>query len=230
MNKFFAIVFAYMISISSAFANDAPESIFADIIASDKGMKSEEVRIIITKGSKELTAAQKQGIRVLSMRIDTRNDHFSAVVATSKNTQFEVKGKFEKIRQVPVLSRAFKKNELIMAADIAYVDASEKQLSRGYVIEEKALIGKIAKRDIAANKPIMPSLLTEEKVITKGAMVTAIYKSDLLQLSDTVEAMEDGAIGETIRLKNTNSSKVIHGKVTAANTVELTTLKQFASN
>lgn len=234
MGKFLAIIFAYMLSISSAFAattaTDNGESIFADIIASDQGMQASDFRIIIMKGGKELNAARSQGIRVVSMKIDTRNDNFMAVIARANNSTFEVKGKFEKIRQIPVLSRAFKKEEVITAADISYTGVEESKLRRGYITEASTLIGKVATRDIAANRPVMPSLIANEKVVLKGAMVTAIYKSDLLQLSDTVQAMEDGAIGESIRLKNTNSNKVIRGKVTAVNTVELTTLKQLASN
>mgnify|MGYP000629663969 CR=1 FL=1 len=230
MNKFLAIIFAYMLSISSAFASDKAESVFADIIASDQGMKAEQVRIIITKGSKELEAAKPAGIRVLSMRIDTRADNFSATVASGYTNKFEVKGKFEKIRLVPVLSQNIKKDAMITASDITYTDISEKQISRGYVTKETDLIGKVAARDIMAGKPVLPTLLASEKLILKGAIVTAIYKSDLLQLQNSVTAMEDGRVGETIRLKNTDSNRVIHGRVTAANTVELTTLNQLASN
>ncbi len=219
-----------MLSVSNAFAADNVEAVFADIIASDKGMKAEQVRIIITKGNKELEAAKLTGIRVVSMKIDTRTDNFSAVVVNGHSNRFEVKGKFEKIRQIPVLSRSLEKDEKITTSDIAYIGIEERKLRRGYVTDENALIGKVAARGIAAGKPVMPSLLASEKVISKGAMVTAIYKSELLQLSDSVLAMEDGAVGEVIRLKNTNSNKVIHGKVTAANTVELTSLKQLASN
>ena len=235
MNKFFAIIFAYMLSVSSAFAGnilaaETPEAMFANLIATDQGVKPAQVRIIITKGSQELAAGKQAGLRIVSLKIDTHSDNFFANVSAGYENPFEVKGKYEKIRPIPVLSHNMEKDAVITTADITYIDVSEKLLNRGYLTDETALVGKRATRSIPANKPVMPSTLANAKLVLKGNMVTATYKSDLITLQNSVVAMEDGTVGEIIKLKNVSSNKIITGKVTAQNNVELNIQNQLASN
>ena len=229
MAKFAAVLFAYMLSVSSAFAADSAESIFAGLIANDQGIASKNVRVIITKGTKEIASA-KGSIRIISLKLDTKFDNFYATVSAANLGKFDVMGKYEKLRQVPVLSRRVNKNETILAEDITYQDVNEKILSRGIITDENKIIGKGANRPINIGKPITAQMLTAPIVISKGSSVKAIYKSELLTIENSAVAMEDGAMGATIRLKNENSNKVIRGKVTAENTVELTPLSQVASN
>lgn len=227
MNRFLTIVFAYMLSTSSAFASNNAESLIAGIIASDQGVRVENVRVIIKQGSEQVQ--NKSDLRVISLKLDTKFDNFSATLASGNTDPFVISGKFEKMRKVPTLTRKVNKGETIMASDIGSMEVNEKLLSRGLLTDESIIIGKGAARAIMPNKPLTAQMLVAATVITKGSNVTAIYKSNALTLQNTVTAMEDGAMGETIRLKNTESNRVIHGRITAANTVELTTLNQLAS-
>ena len=58
-------------------------------------------------------------------------------------------------------------------------------------------------------------------MIKKGDEVTAIYTYKGLQITSKMEALEDGAEGQRIKLLNTKSHKEISGKVLDNKTVEI---------
>jgi len=221
-----------MISVSSAFAvaPTSADEMFAKAIATDQGVKPKQVRVMIVKGKKELESA-KTSIKLLSIRIDKRFDNFYANVRIDDSADFEVNGKFEKVTRIPVLSRKITRDEIITAADITYMDVNEKLLVRGIVTDEKQLIGKGVAKTVFPQKAIMPSSLTAAKFISRGATVTTVFKNNLLTIESTAVALEDGAEGEVIRLKNPDSNRVIRGTVTEQNRVIISdNIKQVASN
>jgi flagella basal body P-ring formation protein FlgA len=240
MSKFLAIVFAYMLSISSAIAMErvasdnvvtiSAQNALAEIIANDQGLKPNNLRVIIIKGKNALATVQGQNLRVVSLKIDTRFDKFYAILSNGTNN-FEISGKFERVRQIPVMARKMLKGETITKADITYTNVNEKIISRGYIADEKLLIGKALTRMVQENKPVMAESLEAAAVVKKDSMVTATYKSGSVILQDNLMALEDGAVGDVIRLKNTNSQRVAKGKVISENNVEITPVnKQLASN
>lgn len=56
-------------------------------------------------------------------------------------------------------------------------------------------------------------------VIQKGAAVTLVYEGQTLKLSVPAESLEDGGIGEVIRVRNMQSKKIIAARVLNAETV-----------
>ena len=78
----------------------------------------------------------------------------------------------------------------------------------------------------------MSEILKEGKLITssdvgnkilvhKGDVITAVYKNMKMQITAKVEAMEDGAQGDKIEVKNTKSGKTFHAEVLNAAMVEV---------
>lgn len=231
MTKFLTIVFAYMLSVSSAFAaTDNADAYFAQLIAAEKGVKPANIRVIIVKGKTELEAVKSE-LKVLSLRIDDRFDNFYAKVVADNSALFEVNGKFERIRKAPVLSRKITRDETITAADITYIDINEKAVERGIITDANQLIGKGVAKTIFPNRAIMPASITAPKFISRGNTVKTIFKNNLLTIESSAIALEDGLEGDVIRLKNSDSNRIIRGKVTKENTVLISNnSKELASN
>jgi flagella basal body P-ring formation protein FlgA len=55
-------------------------------------------------------------------------------------------------------------------------------------------------------------------VVSKGQMLTLVYKGDYLKLSVPVESLEDGGIGSTIRVRNVQSRRVVAARIVDAET------------
>ena len=63
--------------------------------------------------------------------------------------------------------------------------------------------------------------LRPAKLIGKGDIVTLTYVLNSLELVVSLESLEDGRLGDKIRLKNTESGEVIKGKVTGKGSVDM---------
>lgn len=74
-------------------------------------------------------------------------------------------------------------------------------------------------RPLGANEAISTTDLKPLSAIKKGEKITLVYNKGGIHLSVLVEAMEDGALGDTILVRNLDSKKQIYGKVQDQNTV-----------
>ncbi len=74
-------------------------------------------------------------------------------------------------------------------------------------------------RPLGANEAISTTDLKPLSAIKKGEKITLVYDKGGIHLSVLVEAMEDGALGDTILVRNLDSKKQIYGKVQDQNTV-----------
>lgn len=74
-----------------------------------------------------------------------------------------------------------------------------------------------------ATLPPAPGARTiAEAAVRRGEMVTLVYEAPGLSLSMRARALEDGAIGQSVRLLNTSSNRTIEGVVTGPNTARAT--------
>ena len=87
--------------------------------------------------------------------------------------------------------------------------------------DDYKLVGKQAVRTLKAGKPVSEKDVREEVIVGKGQDVLVVYKNKGLQITSKMEALEDGAKGERIKLLNTKSGKEVAGKVVDKNMVEV---------
>lgn len=74
-------------------------------------------------------------------------------------------------------------------------------------------------RPIGAMQPIAASDLEPKATVQKGQKLKLLYNKGNIRVTALVEAMEDGALGELILVRNLDSKKQIYGMVHDANTV-----------
>ena len=84
------------------------------------------------------------------------------------------------------------------------------------------LVGNMPRRPIAAGQPIRISDVLPNFVINNGDLVTVILKSGTMMLTARAEALQKGAVGDVIRVRNNQSRKVLETRVIAADTVTIT--------
>lgn len=66
---------------------------------------------------------------------------------------------------------------------------------------------------IGAGQPLGERCLRMRTVITRGKMVDALVKSGPMEITTKVEALEDGAPGQMIRIRNPKSKREFRGRV-----------------
>ena len=124
-------------------------------------------------------------------------------------------------RRIAVLASAVPRATPIKAADVVLREHDIGRLVGGYFLDEKEIIGKLAKRPLSAGMVISPNELSAPRWVTRGQVVTLFTDSAGLQVRAQGEALADGAENQLVKVRNVVSGKVISGLVTAPGIVRV---------
>ena len=138
-----------------------------------------------------------------------------------KFAETDLIGKYFLLTEVYVPARTINKGEIIKSSDLKAEQIREARLKETQVYEKDKLLGKEAKRILKEGKLITSSDVGNKILVHKGDVITAVYKNMKMQITAKVEAMEDGAQGDKIEVKNTKSGKTFHAEVLNAAMVEV---------
>lgn len=94
-------------------------------------------------------------------------------------------------------------------------------LYSGYFKTMEELDGFVARRPIPAEQVMTPALVNPAKMVNRGEKVMIMAEGPGLSIRASGHAMEDGAYGELIRVKNTSSNKVVEGRITAPGLIQV---------
>jgi flagellar basal body P-ring formation protein FlgA len=103
-----------------------------------------------------------------------------------------------------------------MLADQPLTDSA----ARGAIaLSHDQLVGKMAKRTLLPGKPIPLAAIDNPRVIRNGAEVTMVYIDGALTITTVGAAMQDGAIGDLIKVRNQDSGVTVQGRIRADGSV-----------
>jgi len=76
-------------------------------------------------------------------------------------------------------------------------------------------------RDLMSGAPLRSSDIRRATMVRQGQLVTMVVgEKSTFQVVSRVEALQDGRMGEQVRLRNTESGRVISGIVSGPNLVK----------
>lgn len=87
-----------------------------------------------------------------------------------------------------------------------------------------ALVGKVATKTILPNRLILPSAVIEGNIVEAGQNVRVVYQTDTISISMLGVALEDGIVGDTIRIRNQDSARIIAGRISNDGTIYVSAL------
>jgi len=90
----------------------------------------------------------------------------------------------------------------------------------GGVLTLDSVLGKVAKRDIRAGEVVKERDLEPNFVVKRGRPVRIIYEANGIHVELPAIALENGAVGDIIKVRNVSTGKVIVCKVIGENTVK----------
>lgn len=93
---------------------------------------------------------------------------------------------------------------------------------RSFYSEVQQLQGQEAKRRIRANQVVSASLVKNARLVLRGEQLKIVANHQGIAASTLGEAMQDGARGELIRVRNLSSDKLIDAMVMEAGVVSST--------
>ena len=110
---------------------------------------------------------------------------------------------------------------VINSNDLEFVTRRYSQLNHGYYESDKRLINMEAKRNIKAGQILTPALVKAQKLVLRGQHVTIVAENKGLNLRVKGKALMDGKKGQTIKVRNLSSKKLIYARVVSPGIVKV---------
>ncbi|SDX55266.1 flagella basal body P-ring formation protein FlgA [Allochromatium warmingii] len=132
-----------------------------------------------------------------------------------------VPAQIERHLMVVVLNRPVSREQIIDYDDIRLERQAVSSLTNGYFTEATAVVGMAADRRLMPGQVLTSDHLVARQLIERGQEVLIISERPGLVVRMKGIALEGGAKGERIRVRNRTSKRIIEGYVEASGTVRV---------
>ena len=124
-------------------------------------------------------------------------------------------------KEVLVLSRPLRRNEMIHAEDIGSETRDISTLAHGYLVDPAEIINKQAARNLTQGSVLNKFSFEELTLVKRGERVNIQLGKAGVSISTTGTAMMNGVKGDRINVKNISSQRVIQAVVVDAGQVSV---------
>lgn len=165
-----------------------------------------------------LSAESDATMDITTLTLDPQTDQFKATIAapSAKNPQkqISVSGRIERLIPVPVLMNSLKNGDIISTRDIDWIELPKNKIANGTILNETDIVNMTPRRSLFGGKPIIQNELERPKLVSRGGAITLIFATGPMVLTTKGKSLQDGAVGDVVRVSNTDSSKNLQGTVT----------------
>ena len=120
---------------------------------------------------------------------------------------------------VLVASRTVRRGEDLTAAMFETAERDVTSLKSGFYVDVAELDNLRARRTVGVRGVLTHKHAEKIPVVQRGDGVALVIQMENLRISTVGVALQDGGIGERIRVRNQDSGKVIYGEVLDQQTV-----------
>lgn len=135
--------------------------------------------------------------------------------------KFDVIAQVDEWAEMPVAGRTLARGSKINPADVVMARLNITNMPGDSALSMDEIVGQEVNTEIVYGETFRRAKLTTPPVINSGSKVIMVYRSGALEASATGTALEAGALGQEIRVRNENSKKIVSGRVLEAGTVEV---------
>ena len=122
-------------------------------------------------------------------------------------------------RDVVVLRDHLPRGQRVKSTNITLQQRNIGDLQRGYYTDLEDIIGNVSKRSLKAGTAISPSMIDLPIIIKRGQAVTLKAERPGFSVNMNGIALKKGRKGDRIKVKNSNSNKVLYGRVAGSDLV-----------
>ena len=133
--------------------------------------------------------------------------------AGSGEVRFQMKALADEWRIMPTAVKPLKRGEIITASDVRLMKVNGTSMLPDSVEQIGDVVGRMLLRDVGQGEMFSAKAVQIPPVIEAGSRVTMIYRRGRLEATARGVAMEDGADGQEINVRNESSKKVVRARV-----------------
>ena len=209
----------------NAVSNSAIEQRIGDRLRGRAGATGLRVQLTSQTPTIYVPSDVDAGFEIVELHHQPDRERFTALLRAPANDlrapTYEVRGSAYPTVRVPVLRRAIEKGERIAAEDVTIIHLRATKATTGLVSRSKALIGMTPKRYLRPGQPVRTADIKLPTVIGKGESVIISYTSPGISLTAQGRALENGALGQAIRVVNTQTNRTIEANVSGPGRVQV---------
>ncbi len=127
--------------------------------------------------------------------------------------QLYVPATVERYTQVLVASRTLPRQHTLTSGDLRFQRIETSRHAGSYHEDKSALIGQQTRRSIRPGQIIGTQHVTQREIVSRGQRVTILAENGSIAIRMQGEALENGTLGDRIRVKNTSSGRVVEGEI-----------------
>lgn len=191
----------------------------------EQGMENVDLDIFGGKTEYYFEQADDAKIMLSNFSIDEEQGRFSSdaeIFADGEQVaKTKLVGRYYQMVKVWVPAKDIAKDKLINESDLQETTVRASRLKGGAYSTKEDIIGKQAAKFLKSGKLIEKNGLQAEIIIKKGQAVTAMYTKKGLQITSKMQALDNAAQGQAVKLLNLSSKKEIIGVAKAAGLVEI---------
>ena len=122
---------------------------------------------------------------------------------------------------VLVARRSLPHGHVLTDDDIVAEERNVARLNTGYLSDKREIVGRRLKSQLIAGSVLTPRSLKIDLAVRRGQSVTIIARNSGIDIKMGGKALMDGALGQRIRVENSNSGRIIEAIVRSPEHVEV---------
>ena len=123
--------------------------------------------------------------------------------------------------RLPVPAVTIYPGDIIREAMLGEHDFNDGLAAAGFLARKADLVGKVAKRTLLPGQAIAANSVGLPKLVTIGAMVRLVYEEGGLTISTFASALQAGAAGDLVSVRNLESGITLSGVVAPDGTIHV---------
>jgi flagella basal body P-ring formation protein FlgA len=177
------------------------------------------------KTSALFTYEKPVAVEVKGLQFDRRDNHWSASLLFVSDgeviTAIPSSGRYDEMIELPVLKRETRSGDIISEANIEVRDFVMSHTRTDTISDISDLIGKSPLHSISPSRPIRIHEVVNPAIVKKNAVLQLRYHSPGMEITTMGEAMNDGAQGDVISVRNSASKKIVRAVITDSKTADI---------
>lgn len=128
---------------------------------------------------------------------------------------FKVDAQVEEWKDVPIVKAPIQRGSIVSQDDIGMARLNVAIIPKDAILQETNLIGLRTNQALGSGELFRRDRLEVPPVVQSGAKVIMLYEKQNLKVTASGVALQEGITGQTIKIKNERSKKVVEARVLA---------------
>lgn len=125
------------------------------------------------------------------------------------------------LEPVVIAARTIARGQLLGKQDLKVEMRDTSRIHKAYYTDPKTLAGLKTRRQLSAGRILHPGALERRRLVKRGSTVQILANQGPLQVRMKGKALDNGTLGERIRVRNLSSGREITGEVVASGVIQV---------